>query len=265
IQEHAPLDPRDATGVTLLAFGGVYVLLLAGIPPGRPRVCWLLPLVWLYLSVDRVRHAPLFAVVGLVAIADFFPHTRWARRLAASGGDLYVPAAGKEAGGEARPLWPLLAAASAVFALCIGLQAARAPVPVLGHGSARLDPARWPVELLQELRRFEHSRAGGTPVFNEFLYGAFLIYHTPGYRVFVDDRCEVFGGPWLAEFVRAEGEDTAGYIERWERAYGRFDLALTETGSGFDDYFANSPGWAPVRRTPTASLYRREGASPTPP
>src|SRR5262249_42895453 len=44
---------------------------------------------------------------------------------------------------------------------------------------------------------------------------------------------------------------------RWEKAYAPFDLALTQAGSGYDAYFAASPGWTSVSRTASASLYRR--------
>ena len=76
----------------------------------------------------------------------------------------------------------------------------------------------------------------------------------------MDDRCEVFGDDWLVEFVAADGEDTAGAMARWQERFGRFDFALTATtdrDQGYDWYFRTSGEWEPVRRTDTASLYRR--------
>ena len=84
-----------------------------------------------------------------------------------------------------------------------------------------------------------------------------MIYHAPGYKVFVDDRCEVFGGEWLVNFVRAGMENTAAAVARWEAQYGRFDFALTRTGTGFEEYFARSDEWVCVKRTETAALYKR--------
>ena len=74
----------------ILTFGAVYVFVLAGVFPGRPRVTWLLPMVWFYLACTRIRHAPLFAVVASLALADMLPATRWARWLARPGSDLFV-------------------------------------------------------------------------------------------------------------------------------------------------------------------------------
>ena len=42
------------------------------------------------------------------------------------------------------------------------------------------------------------DRPPGTRIFCEYAYGGFLIYHAPGYRVFIDDRCELFGDEFLA-------------------------------------------------------------------
>jgi hypothetical protein len=134
-------------------------------------------------------------------------------------------------------------------------QLAKVEVPIVGHGSARLDPKTWPLELLDDLREYEHLESQGTPIFNEFIDGGFLIWYTPGYRVFVDDRCEVYGGPWLLEYVEAENGDVGGWLEKELRDHKPFMVALTREGSGFDRYFAQHPDWQLVRKTPTASLY----------
>ena len=35
------------------------------------------------------------------------------------------------------------------------------------------------------------------------LFGGFLIYHTPGFRVFIDDRCELYGDEFMVKYVKA--------------------------------------------------------------
>ena len=87
------------------------------------------------------------------------------------------------------------------------------------------------------------------------LHGGFLIYFTPGLRVFFDGRCELYGDQFLMDYVDALQRDPAR-LDRWSREYG-FDAALTQTGSAFDRYLASSKGWSRVRRTPKASFYRR--------
>ena len=130
-------------------------------------------------------------------------------------------------------------------------------VPVIGGGWARHDPRHWPVELLDVIKQYEPNSSAGCRLYNDYIDGGFVIYHAPGYKVFVDDRCEVFGGAWLTEFVAASGGNTAAAVARWERQYGPFDFALTRTGSGFDGYFRGSPEWVLVKETPTATFYKR--------
>jgi hypothetical protein len=262
IQEHAPLSLAKADGWAVLLFGLVYLVTLVSVLPKWPRVTWLLPLVWFYLGCTRVRHAPLFAITAGLAVADMLPHTRWAAMLARRGSDLFQFPAEAASPAQRRFDWrPALAPCCVVLAALL-LQTGRVEVPAVGHGWARLDPAYWPVGLRPALERYDH-RPGGTAVFNEYLFGGFLIYYTPGYRVFVDDRCELYGDRWLQDYVNAEVGGTGPYIQDLERRYEPFDLALTRTGSGFDDYFGGSGQWVAVERTESATLYRRGTAALT--
>jgi hypothetical protein len=257
IQEHRTFDPTEPSGWPVIGFAAAYVFVLAGVRFRDMRMSWLLPVVWLAMAFDRVRHAPLFVVVGLTAIAAMWPHTRWADWLKQNRPDFQQPP------DEARvPLWvnlwlPIVAVLSALT-----LQVLRVPVPVVGAGWARHDPDLWPVELLDVIKEHEPHSPVGNHLFNGYITGGFMIYHAPGYKVFVDDRCEVFGGAWLTEFVKAGQPETppevrAAVVARWERDYGRFDFALTSTGEPFDDYFRAAPGWELVKRTETAAFYKR--------
>lgn len=253
IQEHRPLDLAESYAWPVLALAGVYLFALLGVPRAQWRASWLLPLVWLVQAFDRCRHAPLFAVTSVVMIAAMWEHTRWAAWLGRNRPDLYQPPTGE----PRTPLWANLWLPAVAVLAAFALQVARVPVPLVGAGWAQHSPAHWPVELLDVLKEHEPRSPVGNHVFNEYIDGGFLIYHTPGYKVFVDDRCEVFGGAWLTEFVAAGHTGTAAAVAKWEREYGNFDFALTRTGSGFDGYFRDRPEWRLVKETPTASFYQR--------
>jgi hypothetical protein len=256
VQEHSALDPAAPYAWPVFGLAAVWVVALAGVPRNQLRVTWLLPAVWLVLACDRVRHAPLFAVVTLAALAAMWPHTHWAAWLVRHRPDVHAP--------HTEPLrfWPNAWLPALLIGVAVLLQVNRVAVPVVGAGWARLDPSHWPVELLPELKAHEpRSPADPHRLFNGYIDGGFVIYHAPNYRVFVDDRCEVFGGDWLLAFVRAETEGTATAIAAWEREYGAFDFALVRTGTGFDRYFAAAPGWELVKRTDVASFYRRAAAT----
>lgn len=257
IAEHARLDVTDPKAWPLLAFAAVYLVLLAGVPPNRPKVAWLVPLFWLAQALLRVRHGALFAPVALLAVIDLWPHTRYARWLAAKRPDVYTPPAGP----PGRAFVPVLVTAAACVAVALGCQWNRVAAPLVGTGCARLDPKLWPTDLLDDLKRLEPKSPGAANrVFCEYIYGGYLIYHTPGYRVFVDDRCELFGDGWLIEFVAADGERTAEAMAGWQDRFGRFDFAVTATtarDAGYDWYFRTSPDWQVVRATATATFYQR--------
>jgi hypothetical protein len=231
----------------------VYIALLIATLPSKPRVVWLLPLVWFVLACMRVRHAPLFAVGALAVLADLFPHTRIAKSLEHKGSDLFAtPSNRVEPIRERLAVWAL---PIVLVAFAFVLQIARVPVPVIGHGWAQLNPKIWPIELIDELQAHQNDRPARTRIFNEYAYGGFLIYYAPGYRVFVDDRCELFGDEWLSEFI-----DSPRLLKTWEQQYGPFDLALVsnQPGSAFLEYFQKNPNWTEVKKTETAVLFKRK-------
>ena len=249
IKEHAPVNPAESSSWPFFALGLVYLVLLAGVR-ARPRVTWLLPLVWFVLGCDRVRHAPLFAVTAVAAVADFFPYTIWARWLTARP-DLYHPPTG-----PVRTSRVALGLATIMVAVSLGLQAGGVRVPVIGAGWAKFPESDWPLALVPKLKQ-EADGQTDIPIFNEYEFGGFLIFFAPEYRPFVDDRCELFGGPWLAEFVAAGAGDPTATMAKWQAAYPRFDHALTRPGSGFDRYFDQQPEWEEVAGCEAGRLWRR--------
>ena len=135
------------------------------------------------------------------------------------------------------------------------LQAAGVQAPIVGRGWAKLDPKHWPVELLPVLRQAEREHPEGTRIFNEFLFGGFLIYFTPGLKVFIDDRCELYGDDWLMQFSEAMRSNPER-IDRWQETYD-FPYALVATGTAFDRYLGQASGWVVVKKTDVAMLYKR--------
>lgn len=256
MEEHAPLLHAGSSAFPVLLFGCVYAAMLAGVWPKRPRVTWLIPLVWFALAWTRVRHGPLFAVTAVLALADLFPHVRWVAWLADRGSAtcrVRVPPPGGT-GWQAALIPAVTVLATAI------LQVAGLPVPVVGRGWATPDPRTAPVELLPELRAYAAARPQGTPIFNEMAYGGFLIYHTPSLRVFIDDRCELYGDRGLEEFADAQYYHPER-IEAWADEYG-FEYALVGCDSGFDRYLRDANGWELVRGTAGANLYRRNSCPP---
>jgi hypothetical protein len=255
MDEHAPLLQSGPEGLGVLLFGLFYVTALLGVLPRRPRVTWLIPLLWLGLAWTRIRNGPLFAITAAIALADMFAHIRWAAWLARRGSAVFrvrgvtFP---KAAPGMA---WRWASVPVLLTLTVLVLQGFSCPLPVLGRGWVQLNSAACPGELLPALRQYARERPDGTPVFNEMVLSGFVIYHTPGLRVFIDDRCELYGDARLLAYGQAVLKDPA-QIDRWALEYN-FDLALVQAASRADRYLATAAAWTVVGRTRAAALYRR--------
>jgi hypothetical protein len=254
IQEHGPLLSAGPVAGTVILVGIVYLAALAGVPPRQWRVTWLIPLLWFAMTWTRIRHGPLFVMTAALAVGEMYPHIRWREWLVRKGSitcRLRQPDPDSLQGVPWRPaLLPALLVLTALV-----LQAAAVPFSLLGRGWAHLDPGGSPVELLPELRAYEKASPPGTPIFNDMLFGGFFIYCTPGLKVFVDDRCELYGERWLEQYAEAY-YDHPERIAEWAREY-HFDRAVVIPDSAFDRYLRDAKTWTEVRRVEGAVLYRR--------
>jgi hypothetical protein len=250
IQEHGPLRDSGMVAWVVVVQAALYVGALLSISPRRWQVSWLLPLPWLVLTWTRIRYGPLFAVTATIALAEAYPHFRWTGWLARQGSVVFRPRPPAH-----RPGLRALAVPAVLVASALVLQATAVTVPILGSGWARLNSAHLPVELLPQLWEYERTHPEGTPIFNDMLFGGFLIYQTPRLRVFIDDRCELYGNEGLLEYSHAY-VDAPEQIDRWQGQYA-FDAALVQTGTRFDRHLRNAAAWTLVGQTKSAALFRR--------
>ncbi len=254
VSEHQALSLSTGPGQAIAALAVLYVIALAGTLPKMPRITWLLPLVWFVLSFKGIRQGPLFAVLAVVSLADFWPETIWHKLLLKYGDSLArIPEA------VARPWrWVL---APLVLALCgIGLQSAAVALPLLGHGWARFDRSMVPVELLPDLQRVLEEEGPGTVVFNDANLGGFMIYHAPQVKVFMDDRFELYGDAWMRNYVNVLYDEPERF-EEWAKQY-QFRVVIIGVRSGEDripleKYLSESPDWVVVSRCDCGLLAKR--------
>jgi hypothetical protein len=267
VNEHMPLDPASPLGLTVIALGAVYLVLLAGTLPRVPRVSWFIPLVWFGLSFKGIRQGPLFAVCAAVAIADLWKHTLWHRLLVKHGDgstawDADSPA---EAQKRAGPLWATFAVPAVAVAVAFGLQAGRVAAPVVGSGWARLDPDFVPSDMTREVTEYAARVPAGTRIFNDANLGGYLIYHTPGLKIFMDDRCELYGDDWIKSYSDTLGlppDELGRVFEGWAARY-RFERAFVMTNPpelekpSIERYLSAAPGWREVARGRRAVMFER--------
>lgn len=258
IQEHASvfslLHRGDASAYVtvgvLVCLWSFYIALLAGVGIKKQRVVWYLPLVWFFLSLSRVRHAPIFAVMVVVAIAQMFPSCRWVRKWGEKG--LVSFQVKKISLDEHKKTFLKYLIPVFLMGFAFWFFHNSAQWPSTSQRWVRLDATHWPTDILEELKTIEKNNPRGTPIFNDMLFGGFLIYHTPGLRVFMDDRCELYGDDLIIKYVKAQQSD----FNEWEKIY-RFNYALLKSDSNYRKYLEGNPNWRVLKRSRAAIIYQR--------
>lgn len=252
IIEHAPLRLLSAEGLVVLTLAGVYLLLLLDAGRRGLRVTWLVPLLWLAMSLSRIRHGPLFAVSAAVVVAEMLPHSvvfaACRRRLQPEPSG---PAVRPRPPTRFAPGW---IAAAGLVALAVVLQAAGTRCPVLGAGWSALSPAQWPIRAVAALRANLPPRDRPARVFNHLGYGGYLIFAAPETRVYIDDRCELYRDDGMLRYARLAADPRA--VDALA-VYDGIDFALVRAGSSFDRHFSRGGWWRLLHRDETAALFAR--------
>lgn len=146
------------------------------------------------------------------------------------------------------------------------LQVNRVPVPVVGSGWARLDPKFIPTDLTDEVRAYAAAVPPGTRIFNDANLGGYLIYHAPSLKIFMDDRCELYGDDWMRAYTDALGlppEQLGPVFEAWADHYQfRRALVMTEPADRekppLERYLLGAPQrWREVARGQRAVMFER--------
>ncbi len=268
VNEHMPLDPTTPLGLTVVALGAFYLVMLAGTLPKAPRVSWLIPLVWFALSFKGIRQGPLFAVCACVALADLWKHTLWHRLLVkhGDGSTAWDADNAAEAATRTGPLGAAFAVPALVVVLAFALQVNRVEAPVIGSGWARLDPDFIPSDMTREVTEYAASVPPGTPIFNDANLGGYLIYHTPNLKIFMDDRCELYGDDWIRAYSNTLGlppEELGPIFEEWAKCY-QFQRAIVMTNPPeqekppIERYLSGTPAkWREVARGKRAVMFER--------
>jgi hypothetical protein len=317
INEHKPLNWEIPAHRWVILFGLAYLVIFASavrrVGIRGIRVTWLIPLVWFYLTLGRARHCTLFSITAAVALPELLAQSALAAWFGREETCEPVPPLAAEVSPDAItnvPLPPLETAITAaappqhlftapdkdnsprparvyatyllplaVVVCAFGLQAVGSPLPFIGKDVVNRIKL-WPTALVPQLKQYQDEHPE-TAIFNDMAYGGLLIYYTPDLRIFIDDRCELYGDAFLQDYFDANQEylDWAkgkligppqDHFERWERQYdikSKFGLALVIQKSGFDYYLQNATDhWLKVADSSQegledpAVLYRRRDA-----
>ena len=198
--------------------------------PELPAGQGLLLLTWTYFALYSVRNIPLLALLSAPLLAPAW--SAWLR-------DRWPAAAQRMAGaGTVGNGWPVVAAAGIVAVLYV-------PRPV------HLNPQFWPVAATQFIRERPDEFAGN--MFNQYVWGGYLLAALPEHKVFIDGRTDFYGEALVREFA-----DTTDLKTNWPAALAKYDVqwSLLPTGHPLNQALAWS-GWQQLYTDPVATIYRR--------
>jgi len=236
-------------GWNVSILGIIYAASLVGTWRARQKVVWYLPLVWFALSVGRIRHSPLFAVLAGIAIADFYPHIAWAKVLREKGSVLFS----LRAQTINSFFKPALATCTITLIAGLILQHGRVSVPIIGHGWTKIDSAYWPSKHVLTLKKIAAER-GVNRIFNDMLFGGFLTFHVPEIKIAWDDRCELLKDEGLTKYLRLMENESE--MKEFLEKHG-LEIALTMPGTKFAHYFENSPDWNLLEKSGASLLHQK--------
>ncbi|MCE9561578.1 MAG: hypothetical protein K8U57_05945 [Planctomycetes bacterium] len=271
ISEHQPMDVTSEVGIMIVGLGVFYIALLLGTLPKWPRVSWFIPLVWLLLTFKSIRQGPLFTITAAVCIADMWRYTCWHRYLVKNGDGSLAWNAEDDPARLATVrngnLWWVIPAAFVLLAFALQLAGVR--VPVIGHGWVRFDKDFVPEDMNDEINKYMESVPPGTHIFNDLDLGGYMIWYAPKLKIYMDDRCELYGDDMLKEYadtIKLPPEEFGVVFEGWREKW-KFDRAIiwsepkdeTKPNDGkppMEVYFLSHPErWREVARGKRAVMF----------
>jgi len=211
-------------GFLLLLFGIILTLALL-----RPRFAaheMILLIAWGYFALYSVRNIPIFAVLVtpiLAAPLTAVLPARWRARtqpwLALRG-------------------WPAVIVAAAAFIVFI-------PRPTA------MPTDKFPVAAVAFIKNNPADFTG--PMFNQYLWGGYLLVALPEHKVFVDGRADFYGEALVREF-----DDTTHLRPNWYDALEKHHVTWTLMPTAHElNRALPLKGWRQIYRDETATIYRR--------
>ena len=177
----------------------------------------LLTLVFGYMALRSMRHAPLFAIAALPVLAEEIGSLVRTRS-------------------EVRPARGALKWVNFLLVACVVLVAGLRFVSVVQEQSAT-EKEKFPAAAVDWI--IQNHPAGN--IFNTYGWGGYLIWRLyPEYQVYIDGRADVYGGAFIADYLRIESGEAG-----WQASLARNDvrIALLEPGSLLARDLRQSPDW----------------------
>jgi hypothetical protein len=231
LAEYASSDFHAPDSRGFLAWLALMFLTLALVRPRLSPASGMLLIAWTYWALYSVRNIPLSVIfvapILAMALAEGAPPG--VRRLS----DRLRETAETSRG------W-LLISVAAVVAIAV------VPRPT------EMPAKKWPVAAVEFIHQHPDLFEGN--VFNEYVWGGYLLHALPEHRVFVDGRTDFYGEPLIRQY-----DDTSLLHTNWQHALQQYhvDWTLLPTDHRLNLALALVPGWRCVFSNDVATVFRK--------
>lgn len=248
-QEYQPPHFRDPIMVTFVITAALAALMLL---IGRPRLSEtdaLLLVIWFVLSLRMVRNASLFALIATPILAEHWNarlhglptsrFTRYYRKLSTR-----LTSVNQMAGARGLP-------ALAVIAMILVL----AKPQLLGGQPllpTELPSDGFPVDAVELLRQSPQAVDG--EMFNEYVWGGYLIWAMPERKIFIHPNLDVYGEEITKDYI-----DVNFLHPGWEHILEKYHIGWTimPREHRLNHALAQSANWRLVYIDQVATIYGR--------
>jgi hypothetical protein len=232
LAEYASSNFHDIDSRGFLAWLAVTFLTLALVRPRLSPTAGLMLIVWTYLALYVGRNIPLLAIfvapILATALADASPP--WVRRLSGRLAETYAVSHGG-----------LLVGMVAIVAI------------VAWPRPTEMPPKKWPVAAVDYIRQHPEQFEGN--MFNQYVWGGYLLHALPEHRVFVDGRTDFYGESLIRQY-----DDTSALRTNWMQPLDQYHVSWTllPTEQRLNLALALLPGWQCVYSNEVATIFRKQ-------
>jgi hypothetical protein len=231
LAEYQSMNFHGSEALGFLLWLALLFLTFALCRPKLSAASLLVLISWTYFALYAGRNIPLLAIFSAPIIAPVLSETMRKRTRAFS--ERFSLIAGRGRG------WPVVAAAAILTVVFV-------PRPV------NLPADRWPVAAVQFIQQHPDQFVGN--MFNQYMWGGYLMQVLPEHKVFVDGRADFYGETLAKEF-----NDITMLHPNWLQVLEKYDVSWTlmPADHQLNVVLALIPEWKRVYADTVSVIYRR--------
>jgi hypothetical protein len=230
LAEYRSPDFHATHSYGFLAWLALLFLTLVYCRPKLSATSALVLISWTYFALYAARNIPLMTIFIAPIMAKSLSEAKWPRF------DRVEQALRLPRGGRG---WPMVVAAAVIAIACV-----QRPTEMPGD--------HWPTTAVEFIKQHPEQFAGN--MFNQYVWGGYLMQFLPEQRVFVDGRTDFYGTDLIKEF-----DMTARLGTNWTAALDKYKVAWTLMPSDhrLNCALALSPAWRCMYSNKVATIYSR--------